>query len=105
MNEKIFCIFACVCLLLFSCRTTGVYDNGVGAGAVRNNIGELGEKQAAAAITSCELKNEIERSLDEVGNLEQTIERGAGDFKEFKAIIQRIRERGAKDAHGKQSTD
>ena len=105
MNEKVFCVFACVCLLLFSCRTTGIYDNGAGAGAVGNNIDELGEKQTAAAITGCELKSEIERSLDEVGNLEQTIECGAGDFEEFKAIIQRIRERGSKDVNGKSGAD
>lgn len=105
MNEKVFCVFACVWLLLFSCRTTGVYDNRAGAGAVRNNIGELGEKQTAAAITGAELKSEIERSLDEIGNLEQTIECGAGDFEEFKAIIQRIRARGANNAHGKPGAD
>lgn len=98
MNEKIFYIFVFIFVLLFfSCKSTGrVYDNGVGAGAIRDNLSELGEKQTNAAITSCELKSEIERSLDEVGNLEKTIERGAGDFEEFKTIIQRIRERGTK---------
>lgn len=103
MNEKSFYIFVFIFVLLFfSCRSTGgVYDNGVGAGALGNNIAELGEKQTAAAITGAELKSEIERSLDEVGHLEQTIECGAGDFEEFKAIIQRIRERGANNAHGK----
>lgn len=101
MNEKSFCIFSFMCLLFFSCKSTGVYDNGVGAGAIRDNLSELGEKQTSAAITGCELKSEIERSLDEVGNIEQTIECGAGDFEEFKAIIQRIRERGANNAHGK----
>lgn len=107
MNEKSFCIFVFIFMLLFfSCKSTGgVYDNRTGAGAVGNNIAELGEKQTAAAITSAELKSEIERSLDEVGNLEQTIECGAGDFEEFKTIIQRIRERGAKDAHGKSGAD
>lgn len=106
MNEKIFCIFVFIFVLLScSCRTTGIYNNGIGAGAVGNNIGELGEKQTAAAITGAELKSEIERSLDEVGNLEQTIECGAGDFEEFKAIIQRIRERGANNAHGKSGAD
>ena len=102
MNEKVFCIFIFIfSLFLFSCRTTGVYNNRVGAGAVGNNIAELGEKQTELAITGAELKSEIERSLDEVGNLEQTIECGAGDFKEFKAIIQRIRERSANNAHEK----
>ncbi|MEL3905095.1 MAG: hypothetical protein P1P63_08320 [Treponemataceae bacterium] len=106
MNEKSFCIFVFIfVLLLSSCRTTGVYDNRAGAGAVGNNIGELGEKQAAAAITGAELKSEIERSLDEVGNLEQTIKCGAGDFEEFKAIVQRIRERGANNAHEKSGAD
>ena len=107
MNEKIFYIFVFIFVLLFfSCKSTaGVYDNGVGAGAVGNNIAELGDKQTDVAITGAELKSEIERSLDEVGNLEQAIERGTGDFEEFKAIIQRIRERGANNAHGKSGAD
>lgn len=106
MNEKIFCIFVFIFVLLFfSCKSTGIYDNGVGAGAVGNNIAELGDKQTDVAITGAELKSEIERSLDEVGNLEQTIECGAGDFEEFKAIIQRIRERSTNNAHGKSGAD
>lgn len=106
MNEKIFCIFVFIFVLLFcSCKSTGVYDNRAGAGAVGNNIAELGDKQTDVAITGAELKSEIERSLDEVGNLEQTIECGAGGFEEFKAIIQRIRERGANNAHGKSGAD
>lgn len=105
MNEKVFCVFACVCLLLFSCRTTGIYDNGVGAGAVGNNIAELETQQTAAAITGAALEGQIAGSIDASANIEQTITDGADDLAEFNEIIQRIRERGANNAHGKSGAD
>lgn len=99
MNEKKFFVFI-ICILLFcvpSCSTTrGVHDNRAGAGAVRSDLQELGEQQANAAITSTELKGEINRSLDEVVRLEQSINGSEGSIEEFRTILERIRERGSR---------
>lgn len=107
MNEKIFCSLSFIfAVLLFSCSSTsGVYDNGVGAGTIRDTLSELGEQQTDSALTSSELKGAIERSLEKIGRLEQAIEDGAGDIKEFKKILKRVRERGTKDACRKSSAD
>ena len=95
MNEKI--VIVCVGILLFSlssCRTScGIYNHGSGAFEVRENLGKLGDTQTQSAITSTELKDEIDRSLDEIGELEQSITNGAGDIEELKAILRRIRKR------------
>ena len=99
MNEKISIVFI-VCLLflcLSGCRTTsGIYDNRAGAYEVRENLGKLGDEQTQSAVTSAELKNEIDRSLDEVGNLEQSITNGERDLEEFKDILRQIRERNSR---------
>lgn len=96
MNEKIFFIFI-FCILLFGlsscCTRSGIYNHGDGAYPVRENLGKLGDEQTQSAVTSTELKSEIERSLDEVGSLEKSIADGKGDLEEFKAILRRIRER------------
>lgn len=94
MNEKIIFII-CIFVLFFSSCTTGknIYNHGVGARAVRSDLSELGEQQTDTAITSTELEGEINRSLDEVERLERTVESGTGDIKEFKKILQRIRNR------------
>lgn len=96
MNERFFIVcFAVFMFNLFSCRTScGIYNHGSGTFEVRENIGKLGEAQTQSAITSTELKDEIERSLDEVGELELSITDGEGDIEEFKAILRRIRKRG-----------
>lgn len=95
MNEKIFCI---ICVFLFSlsscCTRKGIHNIGNGTFEVRENIGRLGDKQTQSAITSTELKNEIERSLDEVGELERATTDGAGNIGKIKAILRRIRKRG-----------
>lgn len=108
MNEKkFFCFF--ICILLFSlsscCTRSGIHNYGSGAYPVRENIGKLGDEQAQSAVTSTELKNEIDRSLDEVGSLEKSITGGAGNLEEFKAILQRIRKRGKYGAGIKSNTD
>ncbi len=96
MNEKKFFIFI-FCILLFGlsscCTRSGIYDHGDGTYTVRENLGKLGDEQTQSAVTSTELKNEIDRSLDEVGSLEKSIADGKGDLEEFKAILRRIRER------------
>lgn len=95
MNERIFIVCVGVFLLfLSSCRTSaGIYNHGNGTFEVRKNIGELGDAQTQSAITNTELKDEIDRSLEQVGELEQSIADGAGDLEELKAILRRIRER------------
>jgi len=108
MNEKkFFCFF--ICILLFSisscCTRGGIHNHGSGAYTVRENIGKLGDEQTQSAVTSTELKNEIDRSLDEVGSLEKSITDGARDLEDFKAILRRIRERGKYGAGTKNKTD
>ena len=94
MNERIFTVCFAV-FIFFSCRTScGIYNNGSGAFEVRENIGKLGNAQTQSAITSTELKGEIDRSLEQVGELEQSITNGTGDIEEFKTILHRIRKRG-----------
>jgi len=107
MNEKKFFIFMFVCGLLFSgcCTRGGIYDHGNGAYEVRENLGKLGDEQTQSAVTSTELKNEIDRSIDEVGSLEKSITDGAGDLEEFKAILRRIRRRGKDETGIKNKTD
>ena len=95
MNERI--VIACVGVFMFSlssCRTSaGIYNHGSGTFEVRENIGKLGDGQTQSAVTSTELKGEIDRSLDEVGEIEQSITDGEGDLNELKAILRRIRKR------------
>ena len=94
--QKIVIVILCACLCI-SCRTNAVHDNGSGADAVREHIGELGAQQTELAITGTELENRIERSTDAVGELERTITDGAGNLECFKTIIRRIREKGDTD--------
>ncbi|EMB43981.1 hypothetical protein [Treponema denticola] len=108
MNEKsFFCFFICILLFSFSscCTRSGIHNYGNGAYEVRENIGKLGDEQTQSAATSTELKNEIDRSLDEVGSLEKSITDGARDLEDFKAILRRIRERGKYGAGTKNKTD
>ncbi|EMB27529.1 hypothetical protein HMPREF9727_02245 [Treponema denticola MYR-T] len=108
MDEKKLFIFI-FCILLFSfsscCTRSGIHNYGNGAYDVRENLGKLGDEQTQSAVTSTELKNEIDRSLDEVGSLEQTITDGARDLEEFKAVLRRIRKRGKYGAGSKNKTD
>ena len=106
-EKKFFCFFICILLFCFSscCTRSGIHNHGNGAYEVRENIGKLGDEQTQSAVTSTELKNEIDRSLDEVGSLEKSITDGAGDLEEFKAILRRIRERGKYGAGTKNKTD
>lgn len=94
--QKSIIVILCACLCI-SCRTNAVHDNGSGADAVREHIGELGAQQTELAITGTELENQIERSTDAVGELERTITDGAGNLECFKTIIRRIREKGDTD--------
>ena len=107
MNEKKFFTFMFVCVLLFGscCTRNGIHNHGNGAYPVRENLGKLGDEQAQSAVTSTELKNEIDRSLNEVGSLEKSITDGARDLEEFKTILQRIRERSKYGAGSKNNTD
>ena len=107
MDEKKFFIFMFVCVLLFGscCTRSGIHNHGNGAYTVRGNIGKLGDEQTQSAVTSAELKNEIDRSLDEVGSLEKSITDGTRDLEEFKAILQRIRKRGKYGAGSENKTD
>ena len=95
MNEKIFLIVSVFLFSLSSCCTRrGIHNIGSGTFEVRENIGKLGEEQTQSAITGSKLKDEIERSLDEIGKLESSITDGEGDIEELKAILRRIRKRG-----------
>ena len=94
--QKIIIVMLCACLFI-GCRTNAVHNNGSGADAVREHIGELGTQQTELAITGTELENRIEQSTEAVGELERTITDGAGNLEHFKAIIRRIRERGGAD--------
>lgn len=108
MNEKSFFVFF-ICILLFSlsscCTRSGIHNHGNGAYEVRENLGKLGDEQTQSAVTSTELKGEIERSLELVGEFDKFIKGGAGDLEEFKAILRRIRRRGKSGAGSKNKTD
>ena len=97
MNEKkFFCFFICILLFCFSscCTSSGVHNHRDRAVEVGADIGELGDKQTQSAITSTELKEQIDRSIDDVGDLEKSIRDGAEDVTEFKDILLEIRKRG-----------
>ena len=96
--QKSVIVILCACLCI-GCATgrNAIHDNGSGADAVREHIGELGAQQTELAITGTELENRIERSTDAVGELERTITDGAGNLECFKTIIRRIREKGDTD--------
>lgn len=114
MNEKKFFIVCLISLLLFSlsgcCTGAGVRDNGGGAYAVREHIGELEDKQTETAITSErlngtltgaraeseQLSREITASREHSEQLKQSITDGAGELEALAAILQRIRKRGGK---------
>ena len=105
MNEKFYIFFICILLFSISSCCTRIHNHGNGAYEVRENIGKLGDEQTQSAVTSAELKSEIERSLDEVGSLEKSITDVARDLEEFKTILRRIRERGKYGAGTKNKTD
>ena len=106
MNEKKVFIFI-ICILLFNLSSccTRIHNHGSGAYPVRENLGKLGDEQTQSAVTSTELKNEIDRSLELVGEFDKFIKGGAGDLEEFKAILRRIRRRGKSGAGSKNKTD
>lgn len=92
MNEKIFFIILLFCFTS-CCTSNRIRNNGSGTYEVRENIGKLGDGQTQSAVTSTELKTEIDRSLEKIGKLEQSITDGEGDIEELKAILRRIRKR------------
>ena len=120
MNEKISIVFIISLLLLTlsgCCTRAGVRNNGGGAYAVRENIGELEGKQAESAVTgerlngalenarekSEELNREITASREQSENLEQSITDGKGELDIFDGILQQIRERYVRNNSGKAS--
>lgn len=108
-EKKIFLICLVFCLFLFSGCATGkdVYDNGIGAGTVRDDMHQLADEQTELAITGAELesdiagsqesvadvRNKITESEGQLGNIKQTITDGTSDLEEFKKILRRIRNR------------
>lgn len=112
MHEKNIFIICLIGLLLFSlsscCTGAGIHDNGNGAYAVREHIGELGEKQTESAIASEQLNRTLESAREKSESLSneltairegsehltQSITDGAGDVEALTAILQRIRARG-----------
>ena len=95
MNEKFFFIVVIFLFSLSSCCTRrAIHSFGSRTFEVRENIGKLGNEQTQSAITSTELKSEIDGGLEEVGRLEHSIAYGEGDLEELKAILRRIRKRG-----------
>ena len=111
MNEKISIVFIISLLLLTlsgCCTRAGVRNNGGGAYAVRENIGELEGKQAESAVASEQLNRTLEGAREQSENLnreitasradseqlKQSITDGAGELERFAAILQRIRARG-----------
>ena len=113
MNEKISIVFIISLLLLTlsgCCTGAGVRDNGGGAYAVRENLGELADEQTESAITSErlngaltgaraeseQLSREITASREHSEQLKQSITDGAGELEALAAILQRIRTRGGK---------
>ena len=111
MHEKKFFIVCLICLLLLTlsgcCTRAGVRDNGGGAYAVREHLGELEDKQTESAIASERLNGTIESARAESENLnreitasrenserlEKSITDGTQDIESLAAILQRIRER------------
>lgn len=111
MNEKNVFIVCFICLLLFiltgCCTRAGIRDNGSGAGAVREYIAELSDKQADTAITSEQLNGTVEGarkaseqlsseltgSREQSEKVERSITDGAGELESLAAILQRIRKR------------
>lgn len=113
MNEKKFFIVCLISLLLLSlsscCTRAGIRDNGDGAYAVRENLGELSDQQAESAIaserlngaiegareTSENLSSELAASREHSEQLKQSITDGEADLENLAAILQRIRARGS----------
>ena len=111
MNEKKFFIVCLISLLLLTlsgcCTRAGVRDNGGGAYAVREHLGELEDKQTESAIASERLNGTIESARAESENLnreitesrehserlKQSAANGAGDIESLATILQRIRKR------------
>ena len=93
MNEKIVCFIFCVFCFTSCCTGNRIHNHGSGTFEVRGDIGKLGDVQTQSAITSAELKTEIDRSLEQVGELERSITDGEGDLEELKAILRKIRAR------------
>lgn len=123
MNEKNVFIVCLICLVLFMlaacCTGAGVRDNGSGADAVREYIGELSDKQTGSAISSERLSGAIEGAREQSENLsgeltasreqsehlKQSITDGAEYLEEFTSILQRIRKRGSKTDSGDANAD
>ena len=122
MNEKIGIVFI-ISLLLLSlsgcCTRAGIRDNGSGAYAVREHIGELKDKQTESAVTgerlngalesarekSEELNREITAGREHSEHLKQSITDGAGELDIFDGILQQIRERYVRNNSGKASSN
>ena len=112
--KKGFTIFivCLICLVLFTlsgcCSRAGIRDNGGGAYAVREHLGELEDKQTESAIASEQLNGtlegarekseqlnrEITASRENSERLEKSITDGAQDIESLATILQRIRARG-----------
>ena len=122
MNEKRWIIFIITLVLLSlsgCCTRAALYDNGNGAYAVREHIGELEGKQTESAIASEQLNRTLESSREQSENLnreitasradseqlEQSITDGKGELERFAAILQRIRARGGTPDSGKANGD
>lgn len=111
-EKKGFLICLVFCLFFFSGCATGkdVYNHRIGAGAVRDDMYQLADKQTELAITGTELasditgsqesvteiRNKITESEGQLGNIKQTITDGTSDLEEFKTILRRIRNRSTK---------
>lgn len=122
MNEKRWIVFI-VSLLLLSlsgcCTSAGIRDNGNGAYAVRENLGDLADKQTESAISSERLNGAVEGAREQSENLsgelaasrensehlKQSITDGAGYLEEFTSILQRIRKRGSPENGGDANGD
>ena len=123
MYEKKIFIVCSICFLLFTlsgcCTGAAVHDNGNGAGAVREHIAELSDKQTESAVTgerlngtlegareqSENLSGELTASRENSEHLKQSITDGAGHLEEFASILQRIRKRGSPENGGDANGD
>ena len=121
MHEKNVFIVCLICLVLFMlsgcCTGAAIYGNGDGAYQVRDDIGELSERQTESAITSERLSGAIEGAREQSENLsgeltasreqsehiKQSITDGAGYLEEFADILQQIRARGGRNNSEKAS--
>lgn len=121
MHEKNAFIACFMCLWLFTlsgcCTRAGIRNNGSGAYTVRENLGELADKQAESAIASErlngaiegarteseQLNREIAASREHSEQLKQSITDGEADLEALTAILQRIRKRGGKANSGSAS--